>query len=478
MDGMNKWQIFLKSGSFRRKLRNYERFVLDSECKPLTSNLQLSIETESAADQQTNADLYKEIDFQAVEIGDYSDSLDVHVDDFYDEQSYYSPDESSQFELDSIDELQDNTENLTTFIRNWSLEHKITDPRRLLGTSRKQLELIKIEGGQYWHTGFGECLRQAFRDLNEPKKISVNINIDGLTLFKNGTDQVWPILFNIFEIPDMKPMIIGIFHGKCKPNFIEEFLKPFADEACLILQSGIFINAKLLTVNIRAFICDSPARAFIKGTVNFNSFHGCMKCTAVGERSQDLHTNVYPLAKASKRTDEGFRSWSYEDHHRVYRSRENGKLKKVSVKSPLLRLPIDFIQDVIVSDSLHLLHLGIMKKLLTIYKTGQIYYTKWTQSETECINDILSRIKLPSEIHRKVRGLRYHCHWKASECASFLNYIGTALLKKFVDSRHYVILLICFMLLPSVLANTINNIYQLLGTFLKPSSRITSISFK
>lgn len=117
----------------------------------------------------------------------------------------------------------------------------------------------------YFQYVTGECLRRAFWNLNESRSISININIDGLPLYKNGTDQVWPILFNIFELPDMKPMIIGIFHGKSKPSFVEEFLKLFADEAETILQSGISINNNLLTVNIRAFICDSPARAFIKG---------------------------------------------------------------------------------------------------------------------------------------------------------------------------------------------------------------------
>lgn len=109
-----------------------------------------------------------------------------------------------------------------------------------------------------------------FCNLNRPRSISININIDGLPLYKNGTDQVWPILCNIFELPDLKPMIIGIFHGKSKPKYVEEFLKPFVDEAEPILRSGISINENLLTVKIRAFICDSPARAFIKGKLIFN----------------------------------------------------------------------------------------------------------------------------------------------------------------------------------------------------------------
>ncbi|XP_055603903.1 uncharacterized protein LOC129752134 [Uranotaenia lowii] len=146
----------------------------------------------------------------------------------------------------------------------------------------------------------------------------------------------------------MNPMIIGISHGQSKPTSVEDFLNPFVNEALPILQTGISINGKLLSVRIRAFICDSPARAFIKGTANFNSFHGCLKCTAVGERSQSLRTNVYPLAKASLRTDEGFRNWAYGDHYQVYKTRENGKLKKVFLKSPLLRLPIDMVEDITV----------------------------------------------------------------------------------------------------------------------------------
>lgn len=60
-------------------------------------------------------------------------------------------------------------------------------------------------------------------------------------------------------------MIIGLFHGKNKPSKIEEFLAPFVDEIEPILRNGVLINGHKLSVRIRTFICDSPARAFIKG---------------------------------------------------------------------------------------------------------------------------------------------------------------------------------------------------------------------
>lgn len=57
------------------------------------------------------------------------------------------------------------------------------DPRTLQETP----EIVNImnfadDDAQYWHFGLENCLRRVFRDIKEPKTISVNINInmDGL----------------------------------------------------------------------------------------------------------------------------------------------------------------------------------------------------------------------------------------------------------------------------------------------------------
>ena len=112
-----------------------------------------------------------------------------------------------------------------------------------------------------------KCLRECFVDLNETLSIEININIDGLPLYNNGTEQVWPIIFNIHKNPTISPMIVGIFNGKTKPGNVEELLDPFANEAVKILRDGILVNGFKLKVKIRSFICDSPARAFVKGTL-------------------------------------------------------------------------------------------------------------------------------------------------------------------------------------------------------------------
>lgn len=83
------------------------------------------------------------------------------------------------------------------------------------------------------------------------------------------------------------------------------------------------------------------------------------------------------------------------------------------VRSLLNITGLDMIEHVTVSDPLHLLHLGI-------------------------------DIRLPSEIHRAVRGLRFLSMWKGSECAAFLNYIGIVLFKDFLPEDEYFNFIILF----------------------------------
>lgn len=136
----------------------------------------------------------------------------------------------------------------------------------VIGTPRKaSVGIQSIAGGQYYHKGLETGLRSLFGNMNESESIAININVNGLPLYKNGTDQFWPILCNIHNLPHINPIIIGIFHGRQKPTKIEEFLSPFVDEITPILKSGISIKEHKLNVKIRAIICDSPARAFIKG---------------------------------------------------------------------------------------------------------------------------------------------------------------------------------------------------------------------
>lgn len=69
----------------------------------------------------------------------------------------------------------------------------------------------------------------------------------------------------IIELPQIDPMIVAIWCGHSKPTDLNEFLNPFVDELNELLLNGLFINGHQLNVIVRCFICDTPARAYIKG---------------------------------------------------------------------------------------------------------------------------------------------------------------------------------------------------------------------
>lgn len=69
--------------------------------------------------------------------------------------------------------------------------------------------------------------------------------------------------------PEIKPIIIGIWCGVGKPTSIIDYLAPFIAEMNAIARDGVLINGYRLDVDIRCFICDSPARSFVKGLFFF-----------------------------------------------------------------------------------------------------------------------------------------------------------------------------------------------------------------
>lgn len=68
------------------------------------------------------------------------------------------------------------------------------------------------------------------------------------------------------DMPDIKPMTIGIWCGVSKPSCLTAFLQPLINEINEIVWNGIHINDHRIEVAIRNFICDAPARAFLKGS--------------------------------------------------------------------------------------------------------------------------------------------------------------------------------------------------------------------
>lgn len=134
----------------------------------------------------------------------------------------------------------------------------------------------------------------------------------------------------------------------------------------------------------------------------------------------------FPDLNAERRTNELFRNRIQPKHHKEM--------------SPFEALPIDMISSFPVSDPLHLLELGVMRKCMYRWIFGyKKYNRKWSKSLIDLTSRLLQKCQteMPTDIHRAVRTLDCIRYWKGLEFRTVLLYIGCIIFKQvksFVNS--------------------------------------------
>lgn len=64
---------------------------------------------------------------------------------------------------------------------------------------------------------------------------------------------------------NIKPIVVAIWCGENKPSDLNAFLSRFVTEMKVLIENGLYINGFHMKILLRACICDTPARSFIKG---------------------------------------------------------------------------------------------------------------------------------------------------------------------------------------------------------------------
>ena len=263
------------------------------------------------------------------------------------------------------------------------------------------------------------------------REILLDVNIDGIPLFKSSNITSWPILISICNFSDKRPFPVSIFCGSGKPENLNSYLKPFVEEMLELEREGLLVDEVHFSVKIRAIICDAPARSFIKSIIGHGGKKGCERCDVVGNTVHG-RTTFKTKASTRARTNESFRLKKDSLHHKS--------------TTPLLALNIDMIKSFPL-DYMHLVCLGVVKRLLKIWINGKGIDIRHKLS-VEDINNINQKIfdcskHFPSEFNRKGRDILEFSRWKAVECRSFLLYSGVKILKGVLseDKYHHFLLL-------------------------------------
>ena len=300
-----------------------------------------------------------------------------------------------------------------------------SDARTFLHTPKKCI--IQTCGvGEIFYYGLQKALFQNLRgDIDFIDGfIMIDVNIDGLPISKSTGSQLWPIQVKIINAKNCyQPFIVGIYHGMSKPSSVEEYLDEFINEYCVLRDEGFDWYGKHYFVRIRAMICDAPARSFLKCIKYPTGYNRCERCVINGEYDDKV---IFLECDCKRRTDHSFQNKLDPNHH--------------SGVSPLERLGIGMV-SAFPLDYMHLVLLGVMKKLLLLWTKG-VKECRISRDNYKILNQRLYlNQNIPSEISRKPRkNLNELMRWKATEFRTFLLYFAPFILHNIIPEdyiRHF-----------------------------------------
>lgn len=300
------------------------------------------------------------------------------------------------------------------------------DARSLL-SCRRNITVVQRAGGDYYYFGVRywlSVLLEMFLQRSEihDSRINLIVNIDGIPLFNSSNVALWPILGSVAGVHSC-PFPIAVFCSRSKPACLDEYLADFIAEMSSLESDGFCYNDRQFSVCLYAVVCDAPARAFLKCIKTHSGYDSCERCCQHGEWHGKV---IFPGMVADLRTDLNFANKDYPNHHLN------------DTKSPLLQLKSLGLVTQFPLDYMHLVCLGVTRRLLSIWFNGP-RSTKLSRTHIALLSDKLVKFNkhIPREFARKPRAADEYKNWKATELRLFLLYTGPVVLKGILPNNLY-----------------------------------------
>lgn len=286
--------------------------------------------------------------------------------------------------------------------------------------------------------------------LSNPSNISFVWNTDGVPVFHSSKFGIWPLYLAVNELPycqrfTKENMILaGLWFGDLKP-IMELYLEPFHESLSAIELEGVSCtlpNEKIIRVRgmLLARSADLPAKALVLNMNNFNGNCGCSRCKQPGKThrvSARGHVHVYPYQVE----DPCGPPRTHDETKNIHaRQAVDGGKPICGIKGPswLSHLPsYDLIKGTAI-DYMHCVLIGVSNTMIGFWfdpaHSGEEYYCGHLIT---LIDKRLRNIHPPVSISRTPRGLKYRCHWKASELRSWLLFYSVPVMYGFLADDYF-----------------------------------------
>jgi hypothetical protein len=124
-----------------------------------------------------------------------------------------------------------------------------------------------------------------------------------------------------------------------------------------LVLNGISVGDAVLTVTVGSFICDAPARAFLKCIKGHGAYYACERCIIKGRWNGRVVFSLNDESSIPLRSEASFNNFEYKDHQIDISPLINAGIGISCIKS----FPLDYM---------HLVCLGVVKRILMFLKSG------------------------------------------------------------------------------------------------------------
>ena len=293
--------------------------------------------------------------------------------------------------------------------------------------------------GTYKDIVDGAVYQSKVRDNNY---ITLVWHIDGASVIKSKSVQIWPITGFIVEIGESRRyamrniVLCGLWYGESKPNF-ELFQLHFVRKIKNLKENGFYVNVqgeKLFELDIQAELADLPAKAASLNMKQFNGKFGCSVCLHPGQKLQERSLVwIYPYQEVNERAP--LRNHDELILHANLADQEGCPFYGVKGYSPvheILKLPQE-----IPLDYMHLVLEGEFKRKLKFFFDLQNGFL--SLQDISDINEKLRQVNYPHDFSNKINYLDQKIikQAKADDFEILLLHILLPVLKDVLPIRPY-----------------------------------------
>ena len=326
----------------------------------------------------------------------------------------------------------------------------------------------------------GNLYRKFVKNLSDVDRhayATVIFNTDGAPVFKSSAFSIWPIYITLNEIPlqdRLKSVIVvGLWFGRNKPE-MTVFLDVFVKLMNNLSSTGILCTIRNVELRIKIYtlLCcvDTMARYPMNGTSQFNAYYGCDWCLHKGEYFAGSMRYPFQVPFPKDRTHSETVAYATEAVEK------NRRIFGVKTASPLLNLLHFDIIEGFTPDYMHCYVSGVVLQFMDI----TVRYL--TKTDITYIDELLTKIRSPTQIGRLSRSFKDRGYWKAREYENWTLYycipVLCTVLKNNVILQNWSRLVECLYicLQTNITFDELNRVNELLCTFVSEFEDIDSLA--